>query len=120
MKEAVTASPVLSATTLIGDAVRNLAGEDLGNVKEIMLDTEFNRIAYVVVSFGGFLGLGDKLFAIPWEAMSIDTDEHCFVLDVDKDQLDAAYGFDKDNWPLFADRAWGLDVHSRYGVEPYW
>jgi sporulation protein YlmC with PRC-barrel domain len=120
MQDTRTGSPVLSASTLTGNKVRNPSGDDLGKVQEIMLDTEFNRIAYVVVSFGGFLGLGDKLFAIPWEAMALDTDEHAFILDVDREQLEAAPGFDKDNWPLFADRTWGSNVYTHYGAEPYW
>ncbi|MBZ0303832.1 MAG: PRC-barrel domain-containing protein, partial [Anaerolineae bacterium] len=61
---------LLSATTLIGDGVKNSAGEDLGKLTEIMLDVESGRVAYAVLSFGGVLGLGNKLFAIPWEALT--------------------------------------------------
>lgn len=115
-----TTPPVLSAGSLLGNPVRNLAGEDLGKIDEIMLDPEFNRIGYAVVSFGSFLGLGGKLFAVPWEALTLDTENKCFVLDVDKERLDKAPGFDKDNWPAFADRTWGQEVHSYYRLKPYW
>ncbi len=64
---------VLSASTLTGDRVRNAAGEDLGKVEEIMLDVPGGRIAYAVLSFGGMLGIGDKLFAVPWSALRLDT-----------------------------------------------
>lgn len=89
-----------------GDKVRNLAGEDLGKIEDIMLDVGASRIAYAVLSFGGFLGMGDKFFAIPWEALSLDAENKCFLLDVPKAQLENAPGFDKDNWPDMADRTW--------------
>jgi sporulation protein YlmC with PRC-barrel domain len=111
---------VLSAGTLAGDRVRNRAGEDLGKIEEIMLDLESGRVAYAVLSFGGFLGIGDKLFAVPWEALQLNADEHEFLLDVDKQTLENAPGFDKDNWPDMADTSWGAQVHAHYGREPYW
>ena len=111
---------VLSASTLVGDAVRNQAGENLGKVEELMMDLENGRVSYAVLSFGGFLGMGNKLFAIPWDAFTLDTDEHAFVLNVPKERLENAPGFDKDNWPDFADRTWGQTIHSYYGTRPYW
>src|SRR2546426_6110910 len=69
---------VLSASTLAGDSVRNAAGEDLGKIDEIMIDIPSGRVAYAVLSFGGFLGMGDKLFAIPWDALKVDEDQQCF------------------------------------------
>jgi len=111
---------VLSATTLIGDNVRNLQGEDLGNLEEIMLDLDSGQIAYAVLSFGGFLGLGDKYFAIPWQALSVDSDNKELVLDVPKEKLMNAPGFDKDDWPSTLNRNWLAKVHSYYGYDPYW
>lgn len=111
---------VLSATTLIGDKVRNPQGEELGSLKEIMLDVSTGHIAYAVISFGGFLGLGDKLFAIPWGMLTVDTENKELVLDVDKSVLENAPGFDKDNWPDFADRTWATEIYSYYNYEPYW
>ena len=111
---------VLSASTLAGDRVRNTAGEDLGKIEDIMLDIPSGRIAYAVLSFGGFLGIGDKLFAVPWHALTVDEDNHEFVMDVDKKVLENAPGFDKDNWPDMADPNWGAQIHSYYGRKPYW
>jgi len=111
---------VLSAGTLAGDRVRNAAGEDLGKVEEIMIDLASGRVAYIVLSFGGFLGIGDKLFAVPWKALRIDEGEHQFVLDVDRKTLESAPGFDKDNWPDMADPAFGAAIHEHYGRTPYW
>ena len=111
---------VMSASTLIGDDVKNHSGQDLGKIEEIVLDTEQNRIAYAVLSFGGILGVGDKLFAIPWQALNLDTDEKCFYLDVNKEKLESAPGFDKNNWPDMANNDWGMRVHDYYSVKPYW
>lgn len=113
---------VLSATTIIGDKVINSAGEQLGSIKELMMDIDKGRIAYAVLSFGGFLGFGDKLFAIPWQALTIDTENHAFILDVDKEVLEKAPGFDKENWPDNAkyEAGWLLGVYEYYGYSPYW
>ena len=111
---------VLSASTLSGDSVRNRADEDLGNIKELMIDIPSGRIAYVVLSFGGLLGMGDKLFAVPWNALTVDEDRKCFLLDADKAKLENAPGFDKDHWPDMADTSWGERIHSYYGRSPYW
>jgi len=110
----------MGASTLKGDRVKNSAGEDLGKVEEIMLDVPSGRVAYAVLSFGGFLGMGDKLFAIPWKALTLNEADKNFVLDVDKATLENAPGFDKDNWPDMADPQWESQIFSHYGQEPYW
>ena len=111
---------VLAASTLAGDQVQNSAGEDLGTVDEIMIDIPAGKVAYAVLSFGGFLGMGDKLFAVPWSALRVDEDKKHFILDVDKKKLENAPGFDKDNWPDMADTSWGTRIFSYYGAVPYW
>ena len=111
---------VMEASKLSGDNVRNSAGEDLGHIEEIMIDVPSGRVAYAVLSSGGFLGMGNKLFAIPWEALTLNQDEKEFVLNIDRQQLEQAPGFDKDNWPDMTDRAWGSQVFAYYGYEPYW
>jgi sporulation protein YlmC with PRC-barrel domain len=111
---------VLAASTLAGDSVRNAAGEDLGKLDELMIDIPSGRVAYAVLSFGGVLRMGNKLFAVPWSALKVDEDEKCFILNVDKTRLENAPGFDKDNWPDMADNTWGSEVSRYYGVAPYW
>lgn len=113
------APTVMSATTLIGDDVRNAQGEDLGKVTDMVIDLRNGRTAYVVLDFGGFLGMGNKLFAVPWEAMSVDTDQECFVLDVDRTFLEEAPGFSKDEWPSHPDFSFVNKVHHYYGLEQY-
>jgi sporulation protein YlmC with PRC-barrel domain len=120
LKGILMAPQVLSASTLTGNTVCNTQREKLGKVEDIVLDTDSGRVAYGVLSFGGFLGMGDKLFAIPWKAMRLDTEKHEFVLDVEKDVLEQADGFDKDNWPNMTDRDWGTRVHDHYKTAPYW
>jgi len=111
---------VLSAATLANDRVRNSAGEDLGRIEEIMIDIPSGCIAYVVLSFGGFLGMGDKLFAVPWGSLRLDEDAHEFILDENRETLESAPGFDKDHWPDFADSTFGTTIHHHYGRTPYW
>jgi sporulation protein YlmC with PRC-barrel domain len=110
---------VISSSTLRGNRVRNSAGEDLGKIEEIMIDVPTGKVAYAVLSFGGFLGIGEKLFAVPWQALEIDQREHEFVLNVDKKLLENAPGFDRDNWPDMADRNFCAQIYGYYGFEPY-
>ena len=84
------ASRVLSASTLNGDDVYNPKGEKLGSIKELMLDIENGKVCYAVLSFGGFLSLGEKLFAVPWSALTVDTNNKRFVMDADEERLKKA------------------------------
>src|SRR5664279_1785366 len=102
----------LSASTLSGDRVVNHANEDIGKVEEIMIDIFTGRVAYVVISFGGIIGVGTKLFAIPWSALRVDTDRKCFVMDADKERLKNAPGFDKNEWPPTPNGQWYHDVYK--------
>ena len=113
-------SHILSSSTISGDKVVNRQGEDLGDIKDLMIDVDNGRVAYAVLEFGGFLGMDSKMFAVPLSAMEIDTENHRFVFSQSKETLESAPGFDKDDWPDFSDRAWGASVHSHYGVRPYW
>lgn len=110
---------VMGADTLIGNDVYNHKEEDLGDIKEIMIDMHSGTVAYAVLSFGGFLGLGDKLFAVPWNALVLDTKNKRFVLNVDKERLETAPGFDKDAWPDMVDPTWQNEIHSFYGTKSY-
>lgn len=106
---------MLSTQTLIGNPVKNLANEDLGKIEDFMLDVDSGEIVYAVLSFGGFLGLGDKLFAVPNQALRLDTENKCYLLNVDKDRLQDAPGFDKDDWPDWSDREFRNMADQFYG-----
>jgi sporulation protein YlmC with PRC-barrel domain len=109
----------MGADTLLGNDVYNQKDEDLGDIKEIMIDMRSGRVSYAVLSYGGFLGMGEKLFAVPWNALTLDTVNKRFVLNVDKDRLETAPGFDKDQWPNMADASWAKSIHDYYGTTPY-
>jgi sporulation protein YlmC with PRC-barrel domain len=108
---------LMGANTLLGNDVYNDADEKLGTIKEFMIDMGSGRIAYAVLSFGGFLGMGDRLFAVPWQALKLDTANKRFRLSVSKEKLKNAPGFDKDHWPRMAEPTWATNLHTFYGVE---
>jgi hypothetical protein len=100
--------------------VSNQKGEHLGTVISFGLDVERGQIAYAVVSFGGLLGYGDKWFAVPWDALAYSRHDGKFVMDVDKEFLMGAPGFDKDDWPEVQDRKFAEEVYKYYGRTAYW
>jgi sporulation protein YlmC with PRC-barrel domain len=108
------ANKVVPASSVTGDAVVNSSGEHLGRIEDLVLDLSSGRVAYAVLSFGGFLGLGDKLFAVPWGAMRLDADHKLFLLDLSRQDLEEADGFDKDDWPDLADPELARRLHARY------
>ena len=107
---------LMGADTLMGNDVYNRQDEDLGDIKEIMLDVLAGRISYAVLSFGGVFGVGEKLFAVPWAALTLDTENKRFTLDVSKDRLESAPGFDKEHWPNMSDQTWARGIHTYYGT----
>ena len=112
---------LVKGSMFIGADIENPKGENLGNIKDVAIDRATGRIAYAVVSFGGFMGLGDKLFAVPWGAFAQSAaDKDTFILAVDKDRLKNAPGFDQKNWPQMASREWVSSLYTYYNVPPYW
>jgi len=112
-------SPV-KASSIIGTNVVDAKDENLGDIKEVVIDPRTGRVAYAVVSFGGFLSMGEKLFAIPFSAFKYNEAENEYVLDVSKERLKAAPGFDPNHWPSMAEEKWNRDVYSYYERPPYW
>lgn len=108
---------VMGADTLLGNDVYSQNDEDLGDIKEIMMDMRTGKVSYAVLSYGGFLGVGEKLFAVPWQALKLDTENKRFILNVDSTKLDSAPGFDKDHWPNMADPTWANSIHRFYGTD---
>lgn len=104
----------LSASSLIGDSIKNPQGESLGDLKELMIDLGAGNVGYAVVAFGGVLGMGEKLFAVPWQALKVDHQDKCLILNVPKDRLKDAPGFDKDNWPNFSDPTFSQQMSAYY------
>ena len=109
---------VMACSMLAGDPVMNLAGEPLGTLAHVMLDVGAGRIAYGVLTRGGVMGLGAKLFAIPWNALAHDRERQCFVLDMSLDRLRRAPGFDGEHWPAMADPAFARAMQAYYQQVP--
>lgn len=104
------------ASKLTGLNVRNTQGEKLGVVHDLVVNIDTGKLAYVAMSHGGVLGIGDKLFAVPYAELKFDhgKDEMFFVLDMAKEKLEAAPGFNQNDWPNFADPSWSEKVDSYY------
>ncbi|PJD94316.1 MAG: photosystem reaction center subunit H [Legionella sp.] len=103
---------VVRTEDIIGKEVKSPSLESVGEIKEIVLDKLSGQTRYVVLSFGGFLGLGESYFAFPWKSISYNREEECFILNVDKSKLKKEYGFDKDHWPDMA--SWTNTVDRYY------
>ena len=110
---------IVSASTLNGMRVENLTGDKVGEIKDIMLNTVQGDISYVVLSVDtGFLNMGSKYFAIPFEVLKFDShQEDVIIFNIDKERLENSPGFDKDNWPSGPQMEFVGEVYSYYGVE---
>ncbi|MFJ1269953.1 PRC-barrel domain-containing protein [Legionella lytica] len=105
---------IVKASEVTDVKVQNTSGEDIGEINEIVLDKISGQVNYLVLDFGGFLSFGNKFFAIPWKAFSYDKEEDCFILNVAKERLQNAPGFDKEQWPNFADRSVTESINQYY------
>ncbi len=114
-------APLLLADALIGNIVINLGGESVGDIKGVMLDVHKGRIAYAVLGIGGFFGVErEKLFAVPWGALTFDARNERFLLDIDKERFARAPYLDMEGWSNLSDTQWVVDVHRFYHANPYW
>ena len=115
---------IVETDEIVGCRVENPKGENLGKIESLMIDLSEGRVIYAVLSFGGFLGMGEKLFPVPIDALSFRANEkgkveRC-ILDIDKETLKNAPGYDKDNLPSTADRSYASSVYTYYGFTPWW
>jgi len=109
-------SEVLKASSVVGMRVQSTEGKKLGDIKDLVIDPADGSIGYAVLDFGGFLGIGDKYFAVPWEALQWTADHKAIVLDVNKKDLKQAPGFDKNNWPDLGSEEQALVIYEYYGM----
>ncbi|MFH0780908.1 MAG: PRC-barrel domain-containing protein [Pseudomonadota bacterium] len=112
---------IVRASKIIGETVVNRQNVNVGKIHELVIDAQKNHVAYAVLSFGGFLGMGNKLFAMPWVAFQFSVTENKLILNVDKEKLKVAPGFDEsDKWPDFSDTLWGENIYKYYDLSPPW
>jgi hypothetical protein len=104
---------LVRTSEVVGLDVKDAAGKDAGKIEDLLVDARAD-VVYAVVSFGGVLGMGEKLYAVPWNALIVDREEKTAYLDVGKETLERAPSFSKDRWPATSDREWGSAVHSAW------
>jgi hypothetical protein len=110
---------LIASDKVEGTAVYNRQGERLGDVHNLMVDKYSGQVAYAVMSFGGFLGIGESYHPLPWKVLDYDTRMGGYVVDLDKDKLRAAPSFTRDQTPDWSNRDWDTRVHDYYGVRPH-
>lgn len=115
----VVVSPTHRASKLVGMNVRNSEGEKLGAVEDLVINLESGKVAYVAMGYGGVLGFGEKLFAIPFAEFKMDhgNNETYLVLNMTKEKFNAAPGFNKSQWPDFADPNWSQTIDKYYQAQ---
>ncbi len=111
---------LIAADKVEGTTVRNRAGEKLGSIDNVMIDKLTGRVAYAVMSFGGFLGIGDRYHALPWGVLKYDPKMDSYVVDLDKEQLEGAPTYHKSDALDWDDPVWARKVHDYYNVPPFW
>jgi sporulation protein YlmC with PRC-barrel domain len=107
---------IVKGSKIIGKSVQTMGGKNIGEIEDLAIDELDGQVRYVVLSFGGILGLGEKYFAIPWEALSLSDNKEHFALAVTEKELEKAPGFDKKNWPDFADPVYYATIYDFYQV----
>ncbi|GJL57783.1 MAG: hypothetical protein NPIRA03_06400 [Nitrospirales bacterium] len=103
------------ASELVGKSVKNLQGEDIGQIEELVIGSN-GEVGYAVLSFGGFLGMGDKLFAVPWDSLAHQPDQEYVTLDIQTKKLEKAPGFNKNDWPDMKDEKWKILIREFYAT----
>jgi sporulation protein YlmC with PRC-barrel domain len=112
-------SQLTQLSAIVGKKIENSQGKNLGNIEEVVIDAATGDVAYAVLAFGGFLGLGEKLFALPWSALKQSTSD-TFTVPLTEEQIKKAPGFDRADWPSMEEKHWGDMIHAYYGQPPYW
>lgn len=111
---------LVTANGLFGDKVVTPRNETLGTVTELLLDAPRGCIAYAVIAHGGFMGVDQQFYAVPWTALAWDAENRRLVLDADRATLAGAPRFDRERWAQEAGADWHEAVHRHYRTRPYW
>jgi hypothetical protein len=111
---------LISSDKVEGTAVYNREGEKLGSIHSLMIDKTSGKVAYAIMSFGGFLGMGDRYHPLPWSVLDYETSQGGYVVDLDRSKLEGAPTYSSSETPNWSDRRWGQQVHDYYGTRSYW
>ena len=113
-------SDLISSDKVEGTAVYNREGEKLGSIHTLMIEKTAGKVTYAVMSFGGFLGIGDRYHPLPWDVLTYDTGQGGYVVDLDRSMLEGAPTYASGETPNWGDPGWNQDVYDYYGARPYW
>ena len=113
-------SRLISSEKVAGSKVENTKGDDLGHIEEIRIDKPTGRVGYAVLKYGSFLGMGGKLFALPWDILKYDTRRDAYIIGIPEERLKNAPSFDANTWPDLGDRTFGKQIHDYYGSTADW
>lgn len=111
---------LISAGKVQGTNVYNTAGDSLGDIHDVMIDKKTGKITYAIMSFGGFLGIGERYHPLPWSTLKYDTRQGGYVVGLTKDQLEKAPTYGAAETPAWGNRGFEKTIHDYYGVAPYW
>jgi hypothetical protein len=109
-------SDLISSDKVEDTAVYNRQGEKLGSIHSVMIDKVSGKVAYAVMSFGGFLGIGDRYHPLPWTTLTYDSRQGGYVVDLDQSMLEEAPSYSTTEMPDWSDREWSRQVQDYYGA----
>jgi PRC-barrel domain len=111
---------LIASDKVQGTNVYNTSGDSLGAIHDVMIDKPSGKVAYAIMSFGGFLGIGNQYHPLPWSVLKYDPRLGGYVVNLDKTRLEGAPSYDVDAEPDWSDRSYETKIHDYYGVGPYW
>jgi len=118
--ESSEAGRLIGSDKVEGTEVHDRAGNRLGTIERVMIDKLSGKVAYAVMSFGGFLGLGERYHPLPWAVLDYDTNQHAYVVDLDTTTLEKAPTIGNQDRVDLSDETYGREVHDYYKVRPFW
>ena len=111
---------LIAASKVNGTYVYNAAGDDIGSIYDVMVDKRSGKVAYAIMSFGGFLGMGSNYHPLPWSLLRYDPVKGGYVVNLDKRQLEGAPAYETGATPDWGDRDYETGIHNYYHADPYW
>ncbi len=111
---------LISSDKVGGTSVENTNGDNLGHIRDIMIDKPSGKVGYAVLKYGSFLGMGGKLFALPWDQLKYDKERGAYIVDIPAETLKSAPSFEETSQPDWSDPSWNRSLHDYYGSGADW